>query len=143
MKRTKRKRRNSQGFTLAELLIVVAIIAVLAAISIPVFSSQLNRSKYASDEANARSIYALMSADYLANGGSGQSQGFNVDNLSVANSGTAATVTVTDPDGSKTEFKFNGIAGVTITLGTATTPPSVKIAPDNRYNDGEVVFGTK
>ncbi|WP_205508076.1 type IV pilin protein [Eubacterium pyruvativorans] len=32
---------NKKGFTLAELLIVVAIIAVLVAISIPIFTSQL------------------------------------------------------------------------------------------------------
>lgn len=32
------KKRENKGFTLAELLIVVAIIAVLAAISIPIFN---------------------------------------------------------------------------------------------------------
>ena len=32
---------QNKGFTLAELLIVVAIIAVLVAISIPIFSKQL------------------------------------------------------------------------------------------------------
>ena len=32
---------NKKGFTLAELLIVVAIIAVLVAIAIPVFTAQL------------------------------------------------------------------------------------------------------
>lgn len=36
-------KKNKQGFTLAELLIVVAIIAVLVAISIPIFSSQLKK----------------------------------------------------------------------------------------------------
>ena len=33
------------GFTLAELLIVVAIIAVLVAISIPIFTGQLEKAK--------------------------------------------------------------------------------------------------
>ena len=33
--------KRNKGFTLAELLIVVAVIAVLVAISIPIFSSQL------------------------------------------------------------------------------------------------------
>ena len=46
------------GFTLAELLIVVAIIAVLVAIAIPIFNSQLEKSREAVDLANARSAYA-------------------------------------------------------------------------------------
>ena len=46
------------GFTLAELLIVVAIIAVLVAISIPVFSNQMEKSREVTDIANVRSAYA-------------------------------------------------------------------------------------
>lgn len=37
--------KNKRGFTLAELLIVVAITAVLVAISIPIFTSQLEKSR--------------------------------------------------------------------------------------------------
>ena len=54
---------DKKGFTLAELLIVVAIIAVLVAISIPIFTSQLEKSREATDEANIRAAYAeVMSA---------------------------------------------------------------------------------
>ena len=42
-------KKNNKGFTLAELLIVVAIIAVLVAIAIPVFTSQLEKSREATD----------------------------------------------------------------------------------------------
>ena len=59
--------KNEKGFTLAELLIVVAIIAVLVAVAIPVFSAQLHKSRRATDEANARSLYANLQADYLTN----------------------------------------------------------------------------
>lgn len=52
------KKNNNRGFTLAELLIVVAIIAVLVAIAIPVFTSQLEKSKESTDAANIRSRYA-------------------------------------------------------------------------------------
>ena len=58
-------KKNRKGFTLAELLIVVAIIAVLVAIAIPVFTSQLERSKEATDTANVRSAYAEVVTSYL------------------------------------------------------------------------------
>ena len=37
--------RRKQGFTLMEMLIVVAVIAVLIAVAIPVFSSSLHKSR--------------------------------------------------------------------------------------------------
>ena len=52
------QKNNKKGFTLAELLIVVAIIAVLVAIAIPVFTSQLEKSRESTDAANIRSAYA-------------------------------------------------------------------------------------
>ena len=54
--------KNKKGFTLAELLIVVAIIGVLVAISIPIFSSQLEKSREATDLANVRGAYAQVMA---------------------------------------------------------------------------------
>ena len=58
-----RKMKNSKGFTLMEMLIVVAIIAVLVAVMIPVMTNQLERSREAADAANIRAAYAeVMSA---------------------------------------------------------------------------------
>ena len=54
--------KNKRGFTLAELLIVVAIIAVLVAIAIPVFTKQLEKSKRALDISNARSLQSVLAA---------------------------------------------------------------------------------
>ena len=53
----KRMREEKGGFTIAELLIVVAIIAVLVAIAIPVFTSSLANAQAATDQANCRSYY--------------------------------------------------------------------------------------
>ncbi len=55
-------RKNNKGFTLAELLVVVAIIGVLVAVSIPIFSGQLERAREATDAANIRSAYAVVMA---------------------------------------------------------------------------------
>ena len=56
---------NKKGFTLAELLIVVAIIAVLVAISIPIFTTQLEKSRESTDAANLRAAYATAAAAVL------------------------------------------------------------------------------
>lgn len=56
------------GFTLPELLIVVAIIAVLVAIAIPVFNSQLHKSRVAADWANVRAYFAELQLDYIETG---------------------------------------------------------------------------
>lgn len=60
---------NKKGFTLAELLIVVAIIAVLVAIAIPVFTSQMEKAREAVDAANLRAAYAEVMANALTDGG--------------------------------------------------------------------------
>ena len=49
-----KKKTNKKGFTIMEMLIVVAIIAVLAAILIPTFNGALTKSKEAADVANIR-----------------------------------------------------------------------------------------
>ena len=60
-------KKNKKGFTLMEMLIVVAIIAVLVAIAIPTFTTSLNDARVATDKANIRSGYASMMADILTN----------------------------------------------------------------------------
>jgi len=61
----RKKLENKKGFTLAELLVVVAIIAVLTAIAIPVFAGALEKSAEATDLANIRSAYAELCVKYL------------------------------------------------------------------------------
>ena len=63
-----KKMTNKKGFTLAELLIVVAIIAVLVAIAIPVFTTQLEKSREATDISNVRAAVAEVTTQFLADG---------------------------------------------------------------------------
>lgn len=58
-------KQNKNGFTLMEMLIVIAIIAVLIAVAIPVFASQLEKAREATDLANVRSAYAKVSTEAL------------------------------------------------------------------------------
>lgn len=59
-------RQNRRAFTLAELMIVMAIIAVLVGISIPIFMGQLEKSKEATDIANMRAAKAAAIELYYA-----------------------------------------------------------------------------
>lgn len=67
----KKLRKNEKGFTLAELLIVVAIIGVLVAISIPIFTSQLEKSRDAVTLSNLRAAYAQAQTAYLTESSDG------------------------------------------------------------------------
>ena len=62
-----KKKANKKGFTIMEMLIVVAIIAVLVAIAIPTFNGALTKSKEAADVANIRAAYAEVIVSYLTN----------------------------------------------------------------------------
>lgn len=58
-------KKNKNGFTLMEMLIVVAIIAILVAIAIPVFNTQLTDARDAVTKANERSASSMAVAYYL------------------------------------------------------------------------------
>ena len=61
-------RKSKKGFTLMEMLIVVAIIAVLIAIAIPTMAASLHKARIAADLANARAYFAYLQTDYLTTG---------------------------------------------------------------------------
>ncbi len=67
----KKSIKKNKGFTLAELLVVVAIIGVLVAISIPIFTGQLEKARIATDKANVRAAKIAAVAEYLSSGATG------------------------------------------------------------------------
>ena len=62
MKSRKEYNKKKKGFTLIELIIVIAIIAILAAIAIPNFLSIQRKSRVKADIATAKTIYDATSA---------------------------------------------------------------------------------
>lgn len=67
MKNILNKKLNKKGFTLAELLIVVAIIAILVAIAMPLFFGALDKAQKATDDANVRAARAVAVNEILSN----------------------------------------------------------------------------
>ena len=65
------KKMNKKGFTLIEMLVVIAIIAVLVAIIVPTVSNSTMKAKGAADAANIRSMTAQAAIKYLEGGESG------------------------------------------------------------------------
>ena len=134
------KKRNNKGFTLAELLIVVAIIAVLVAIAIPVFTSQLEKSRDAVSISNIRAAYAEAQAAFLT--------GSDGDNATVTKnaSGEITKVTVSGvvTKGQKTDDTFSGL-NEELPFDLDTEPASGSHNLEFNYSEGEldsVTWGT-
>ena len=65
MKQLRAKLSRQGGFTLIEMLLVVAIISVLVAISIPVVNMNLEKARDATDKANERAAKTLATMVYM------------------------------------------------------------------------------
>ncbi len=62
------RHKRTRGFTLVETLAVVAIIAILIGIAVPVFMAQLEKVRQTTCAANRRSQTALLTLAYLDGG---------------------------------------------------------------------------
>jgi type IV pilus assembly protein PilA len=59
-------KKSKKGFTLIELVVVIAILGILAAILVPVISGFIETAKQATDNANARLVYQSAAMYYAS-----------------------------------------------------------------------------
>lgn len=71
IQKLKAKAKSKKGFTLAELLVVVAIIAVMVAIAVPVFSGAVSKAQTAVLDADTRAAKSEAAVQYLLKGEEG------------------------------------------------------------------------
>ncbi|WP_367172558.1 type II secretion system protein [Desulfobacula sp.] len=115
---------NSKGFTLIELMIVIAIIGILAAIAIPNFIAYRNKAFCGQAESDANGIASAI-ADYFAN-----PSRFNTPTLAQLNDGAGYTPTGTN---AATVLGANPNLNITITV----TDGSLRCPTD--YQQGMVI----
>lgn len=115
---------NKKGFTLMEMLIVVAIIAVLVAIAIPTFTSSLNKAKAGVDLANIRSGYA--NAQVLAiTEGKATTYALNKDGSVTETTAANAYKTAGSSKNAPTDSTVGGKFAVDTTVETTTDTDKV------------------
>ena len=89
---------NEKGFTLIELMIVIAIIGILAAIAIPNFINYRNKSYCSAAESDAANLASAI-ADYFT----------DPENLSVSTSSGLSGVTMSGKSGAQNTYTINQV----------------------------------
>jgi type IV pilus assembly protein PilA len=107
------KKMNKKGFTIVELVIVIAVIAILAAVLIPTFSGVIEKANKSAAMQYAASLYkeafALDLADGVADGMEGTVEIATVKGKTVDYENNGTTISFSYDDG-KYISSYNGSA---------------------------------
>jgi len=121
-------KKDEKGFTLIELMIVIAIIGILAAIAIPQFSAYRERSYIAAMQADCHNVKVAEEAYYVDKnaytdtlgdlatyGFANASKGVTITLTAVAGPPPTFTVTAANETKTKKTVKYGSATGQTVT----------------------------
>ena len=120
------KKNNKKGFTLVELVIVVAVMAVLVAVAIPTIGSITSKAQTAVNDSNARTIESVI----------------KLEEAELSNSSNDYTITVDDAVAALVEAKLGIEEGTFSYLDTGavvygtTAPDGATVVFSIEYTNG-------
>jgi prepilin-type N-terminal cleavage/methylation domain-containing protein len=125
--------RNRKGFTLVELMVVILIVGILAAVAIPLMQGRIDKAKWSEANATAGTIRTAVRA-YAAETSIATAQGTTIVGQNLGNATTQSALGFSSTDCAGTYFdaddytitavNANGIATITVTGGSHTDSPT-------------------
>ena len=132
------KKNNKKGFTLVELVIVVAVMAILVAVAIPTVKSITESAQDSVEKTNARTIEALIKV-HEAEVNAGTAKDAAGNSVTTFNAGSVQAALIAGKLGIDGTFKYDGGTGIVTAIestDTVTGTSNFKIVCDTTPAEG-------